>query len=71
MQYIATIYTVAGHYYLGPDTNLRSLIADCKRDIKTGEGEYLITHVYIYNYSETTHMPEGEDPLWGWMRKGE
>ena len=59
-EYIATIYTGKGYYYVGPDadsTGIKELVmADRKADTT-------FEVAYLYKFNPETAMPEG-DPLW-------
>ena len=70
MEYIATIYTVGGYYYLGPDSDVSVLVFQAKEAIEDGTGEYLVEQVYVHPANEDCNMPDcDQDPVWGYSRK--
>ena len=69
MEYIATVYTKTGHYYLGPDEDLKGIIDEAKEDIILGVGEFRVEQVYINPFDPETSMPDNDsDPRWMWIR---
>ena len=69
-QYIATVYVVGGYYYIGPDSDLKSIINAAKEDIGKGKGEEQVEQVYVAPFDEETSMPDSDaDPLWMWNRE--
>lgn len=62
--YIATLYTDTGHFYIGPDSyvNVLKLV---QQDIAA---DTRILQVYIYEFDPVTSMPAEIDPEWMWSR---
>ncbi len=74
MRYIATIYTETGHAYVGPDEDLKAVIAEAKSIVANWKAEYEspVTQVYVSPFDEETSMPDSDaDPLWGWNRESD
>tara|TARA_Y100000310_G_C19997712_1_gene497010 strand:+ start:106 stop:306 length:201 start_codon:yes stop_codon:yes gene_type:complete len=63
IQYIATVYTDNGYYYLGPDNfaNVKNQLIDDLSEIDVIKG-------YIYEFNDDTSMPDG-DPVGLYLNK--
>ena len=71
MRYIATIYTDTGHDYIGPDGDLKAIIAEAKSVAENWRAEYSspVERIYVSPVNDETCLPDSDaDPLWGWNR---
>jgi len=71
MRYVATIYTDTGQDYIGPDEDLKAVIAEAKSVAQNWKLEYPspVLSIYVSPFDEDTSMPDSDaDPLWMWDR---
>lgn len=72
MEFIATVYTETGHYYIGPDTyaNVKLEVDEALEGFAVGEDFYKeIIQIYVNEFDAETSMPAESDPVWGWSRE--
>ena len=71
-EYIATVYTETGYYYVGPDADFEAILEEVRGDLadpsQASPGPSRITQVYVYDFDRLTSMPKEGDPLWSWTR---
>ena len=67
-EYIGTVNTEGGHYYIGPGS-LNGLIEEAKEDIETGTGEFSVSSIYILECSDEYPCGNADkDPVWMWNK---